>query len=178
METGLFRLNDFLKGLWMNAMQESGEGRNAGHSTLGEPMSKAEMEIGMIEELTKRYFAKLPELRSKFTEKHPEDYKEVVRAVVDVLTTDAYRDMDPERIHEIDDGDYQGTMVYVIGAKGYQPNDYWYCKVSYGSCSGCDTLQSISCYSSDAPTDSQVSEYMTLALHVVQGIKKMGDSDA
>lgn len=48
METGLFRLNDFLKGLWMNALQESGEGRNAGHSTLGEPMSETEMEMEMI----------------------------------------------------------------------------------------------------------------------------------
>lgn len=28
METDLFRLNDDLKGLWMNAMQESGAGRN------------------------------------------------------------------------------------------------------------------------------------------------------
>lgn len=28
--------------------QESGEGRNAGHSTLGEPMSKQEMEMEMI----------------------------------------------------------------------------------------------------------------------------------
>lgn len=33
-ETGACRLNDSLKGLWMNAMQDSGEGRNHWDSTL------------------------------------------------------------------------------------------------------------------------------------------------
>ena len=37
-----------------------------------------------------------------------------------------------ERIHRIDDGDYQGTLVFVIGGKGYQLSTYWYVKVSYG----------------------------------------------
>jgi hypothetical protein len=129
----------------------------------------------MIENFAKRYFEKLPDLRAKFTEKHPDSYIEVVRAVAEILTDDEYESIDPTRIHQIDDGEYQGTLVFVIAAKGYQPSDYWYCKVSYGSCSGCDTLQAISGYSSEAPSDEQVRDYMTLALHVVQGIKKMGD---
>lgn len=58
----------------------------------------------------------------------------------------------PERIHQIDDGDYQGTLIFVIGAGGYQPSRYWYVKVGYGSCSGCDTLQAIRGYEDDAPT--------------------------
>jgi hypothetical protein len=114
------------------------------------------------------------QLRAAFA-KHPEDYTAIVKAVVQVVSVEDYDDPDPERIHRIDDGDYQGTLVFVIAAKGYQPSDYWYVKVGYGSCSGCDTLQSISNYSDAPPTEEQVKEYMTLALHVVQGMKKMGE---
>jgi hypothetical protein len=134
----------------------------------------------MIEAFTKAWFANLHTMREKFTAKHPDDYKEVVRSAVQMLAdaSTEYDKPDPERIHEIDDGDYQGTHVYVIGAQGYQPSRYWYVKVSYGSCSGCDTLQAISEYSSDPPNSKQVSEYMTLALHIVQGLREMGDSEA
>lgn len=134
----------------------------------------------MIEEFTKAWFANLHTMREKFTAKHPDNYEEVVRAVVEMLASDGdeYKRPDPGRIHEIDDGDYQGTLVYVIGAGGYQPDRYWYVKVGYGSCSGCDTLHAISDYSSEPPNDKQVSEYMTLALHIVQGLREMGNSDA
>jgi hypothetical protein len=119
------------------------------------------------------------QLRAEFSAKHPESYLDVVRAVVRAITdADEYRAPDPERIHQIDDGDYQGTLVFVIAATGYQPSDYWYVKVNYGSCSGCDTLQAISSYSDQPPTAEQVRDYLTLALHVAQGLKKMGDDDA
>lgn len=131
----------------------------------------------MIEEFTKAWFANLHTMREKFTANHPEDYTTIVKSVIQVLhdSSDKYTKPDPERITEIDHGDYQGTLVYIIGATGYQPNDYWYVKIFYGSCSGCDTLQAISQYSSDPPNDEQVSKYMTLALHVVQGLRKMND---
>lgn len=133
----------------------------------------------MIEAFTKAWFANLHTMREKFTAKHPDDYKDVVKAVVEMLAdaSDDYDKPDPERIHEIDDGHYQGTLVYVIGASGYQPSRYWYVKVSYGSCSVCDTLQAISGYSSEPPNDTQVSEYMTLALHIVQGLREMSESE-
>ena len=74
------------------------------------------------------------------------------------------------------DGSYSGTLVYVIGEGGYEPSDYWYVKISYGSCSGCDTLQRIldDLWDEEAK-EQQTQDYMTLALHVVQGLKKMGD---
>ena len=134
----------------------------------------------MIEAFTKAWFANLHTMREKFTAKHPEDYKEVVRSVVEMLAdaSDDYDRPDPERIHEIDDGNYQGTLVYVIGSSGYQPSRYWYVKVSYGSCSGCDTLEGIRSYRDESPDEGQVREYMTLALHIVQGLREMGDSEA
>lgn len=131
----------------------------------------------MIQEFVNRYMDKKDLLSATFAE-HPEDYKEIVKNVISVITEDDdYGDFnpDPERIHEIDDGNCQGSLVYVIGAKGYEPSDYWYVKVGYGSCSGCDTLESIKGYIDEPSTDEQVKDYMTLALHIVQGLKKMGD---
>jgi ABC-type nitrate/sulfonate/bicarbonate transport system substrate-binding protein len=131
----------------------------------------------MIETFTKAWFANLHTMRENFTNKHPENYKEIVQAVVEMLAnaSDNYDKPDHTRVHEIDDGDYQGTLVYVIGAQGYQPSTYWYVKVSYGSCSGCDTLQRIAGYSNDSPNEAQIRDYMTLALHIVQGLRVMGE---
>jgi hypothetical protein len=114
------------------------------------------------------------ELRALFATGHPQNYGDIVKAVVDILDPGV---IDPDRIHEIDDGDYQGTLVFVIGAHGYLPVDYWYVKISYGCCSGCDTLESIRsvCPYEENPTEEQIADYMTLALHIVQGLKKMGD---
>lgn len=132
----------------------------------------------MIQEFVDRFIAAKPRLMDEFSKRHPEDYKEIVRAVVSTLSSeDGWRDPDPDRIHQIDDGEYQGTLVFVIAAQGYQPSDYWYVRVGYGSCSGCDTLQAISSYSSEPPTPEQAEDYWTLALHVVQGLKKMGDDE-
>ncbi len=125
------------------------------------------------------YMAGKDALRAEFAKAHPTEYKQIVRAVVALIGgDDEYGKPDAARIHEIDDGEYQGTLVYVIGAGGYQPSDYWYVRVGYGSCSGCDTLQSINGYSSEPPTDEQVNDYLTLALHIVQGLKKMGGETA
>lgn len=130
----------------------------------------------MIQEFVNRFMAGKAQLESLFKQSHPEDYKQIVQRVVSVIADPTgYDQPSQERVHQIDDGDYQGTLVFVIGASGYQPSDYWYVKVGYGSCSGCDTLEAIRDYSDLPPSDSQVQDYMTLALHVVQGIKKMGD---
>lgn len=134
----------------------------------------------MIQTFVDRWMANREKVRAILAAKHPEEYKELVWHVVEAMTEDEYGDAapDPERIHEIDDGDYQGTLVFVVGAKGYQPSDYWYVKVSYGSCSGCDTLEAIRRYEDTPPSAEQVDEYLTLCLHIVQGLKKMGDEDA
>jgi len=127
----------------------------------------------MIQKFIDIYMANKSVIEDLFKKQHPEEYKDVVKAVITILNTDEYGSPDPERIHLIDDGDYQGTLLFVIGATGYQPDDYWYVKVGYGSCSGCDTLQAISDYSYEPPTKEQVKDYMTLALHIVQGLKEM-----
>ena len=78
-----------------------------------------------------------------------------------------------ENTHEIDDGDYQGTLLYMIPKDTYQPSYYEYVAtfVGYGSCSGCDTLIGISCYDEGLPDECQVKEYMELCLHILQNCK-------
>lgn len=41
--------------------------------------------------------------------------------------------------------------------------------------SGCDTLMAISGYSDELPNEEQVKDYMTLALHLVQKLKRLKD---
>ena len=77
-----------------------------------------------------------------------------------------------EKIREIDDGEYQGTLLYIFHIDEYQPNKYYSTMIDYGSCSGCDTLENINGFESDL-NDSQIKDYKTLCLHIVQGIKKL-----
>lgn len=135
----------------------------------------------MIQKFVDRFMEAKPAIRAQFAAKAPGAYKDIVEAVVRAIhreadhTTDAYSP-DPERIHEINDGDYQGTLLFVIASDGYQPDDYWFVKVSYGSCSGCDTLEHIHSDGDygEPPNEAQLDQYMTLALHVVQGLKPIG----
>jgi hypothetical protein len=137
----------------------------------------------MITKFVEIFDANREKLHSIFREKHPDNYQVIVKTVIQMVHEElvkeekAYADdaPDPERIVQIDHGDYQGTMLYVIGAIGYQPCNYWFVKVGYGSCSGCDTLQAISDYSEEPPTEEQANEYLTLALHIVQGLRPMQD---
>jgi hypothetical protein len=133
----------------------------------------------MIDSFVRQYVSEKSKLEYLFRKKHPDDYMEIVKGVVRLLGDEMEFDIpDPERIHLIDDGDYQGSLIFVIGAKGYQPDTYWAVKIGYGSCSGCDTLEGIREYSDDVPTEEQVKDYMTLALHVVQGLKEIAANDS
>lgn len=132
----------------------------------------------MIKEFVDIWDRRKNEIEEVFKTKHPSGYDGIVKQVITLLGSDEsleYGDKpDPKRIHIIDDGDYQGTLLFVVGANNYQPCVYWYVFVSYGSCSGCDTFQAIRDNDyGDIPNEQQVKDYMTLALHVVQGLKKI-----
>lgn len=103
-------------------------------------------------------------------------YEQIVRKIFELCLTkadDRGNGFDISKMTVIDDGDYQGTKIFIIPKDTYQPiaSEYVVTNTYYGSCSGCDTLQSISDYDYDLPTEGQVKEYMTLALHLVQKLK-------
>ena len=141
-------------------------------------ISHAERGRTMIQDFVNRFMEHKDELESVFAKAHPESYYAIVKAVVSLIANtyeeQGYGQPDPDRIHAIDDGEYQGTLLFVIAAREYQPSDYWYVRVAYGSCSGCDTLESIREYDDDPPSAEQVKDYMELALHIVQGLKALG----
>lgn len=126
----------------------------------------------MIQEFVDRFDVAKDEIRKEFVANRPRRYQDLVTTVVKHIAGTDYCRMDHTNIHCIDDGEYQGTLVFVIPEDGYQPSHYWYVKVAYGSCSGCDTLASIHTYD-DVVNEEEANGYMTLALHIVQGLKEM-----
>lgn len=101
--------------------------------------------------------------------------EEVLMAICDYEPVDSssnYGIPNYNRITVIDDGDCQGTLLFVIPENCYQPSEYYYVKVGYGSCSGCDTLLWVlECYKYNK--EKALEDLMTLALHVFQGLKKL-----
>lgn len=99
---------------------------------------------------------KLKEAIAKIEDINELEYKDLVKLAFEEIFNDEEREFAYNKprlllkaITEIDDGDYQGTLVYLIPFDTYQPGegDYLMTYVGYGSCSGCDTLQNIaSCY--------------------------------
>ena len=76
----------------------------------------------------------------------------------------------------MDNGDYQGTLLFLIPCDTYQPSEYEYLLtyVGYGSCSGCDALMSIQ---SDGDygeklTNGQVRDIMCLCLNIIANMIK------
>ena len=106
-----------------------------------------------------------------------QDYKDIVKAlfenVINKDETDSWNKFNLEEMTLIDDGDYQGTQIFIIPLDTYQPdiNSYVVTNTYYGSCSGCDTLLGISNYEQGLPTDKQIKDYMELALHLLQKCK-------
>lgn len=135
----------------------------------------------MITELVKQWEENKNKLEEYFkTTKQDEygNYETIVKKIFELCIPKAtdYNGWNLENMTVIDDGNYQGTQIFIIPTDTYQPSveDYVMTDTYYGSCSGCDTLQSISEYDYDLPTDEQVKEYMTLALHLVQKLKRLG----
>mgnify|MGYP001575724363 CR=1 FL=1 len=141
----------------------------------------------MIQKFVDIFMDNKDKLRSVFAQKHVKDYMEVVKNVIQLIhdnfeqyehTHEYYLyPPDPNLIHEINNGSYQGTLVYVIPEECCQPSTHWYIRVNYGSCSGCDTLQRIVDCSGDPPSEKQLDDYMILAMHIVQGLKSMDGDD-
>jgi hypothetical protein len=94
-------------------------------------------------------------------------FTKVINPYLDKIEEDVFNE---NAIHVIDDGNYQGTLLFLIPENKYQPSpyDYVWTNQYYGSCSGCDALMGISNYDDDVPNEEQVKDYMTLCLHLLQ----------
>jgi len=117
---------------------------------------------------------KLEEYFKTTKQEEYQSYEAIVRKIFEIcinVSDSKYDNFNLKNLHVIDDGDYQGTQLFIIPKDTYQPSaeDYLVTDTYYGSCSGCDTLEGICRYSYEVvPNDEQLKEYMTLALHLVQ----------
>ena len=96
-------------------------------------------------------------------------YKYLVELVVKYVFNNSedsysYDNWDYKKITEIDNGDYQGTLLFMIPKQTYQPSEgeYLLTYAGYGSCSGCDTLKAIQSWEDKPPTERQLKDYMSL----------------
>lgn len=127
-------------------------------------------------ELAKRFDA----IRSQLPEAlktNSDGYKGILKTTLSLMFPDPdYGEPDWENIHTINDGDYQGTLVFLVPSNMYQPSKYLLTKVSYGSCGGCDTLRAINDYESEYDygnnvrvyTEEGIKDLIILALHLIQ----------
>lgn len=98
----------------------------------------------------------------------------IVKYILNPSIEAEWEKFDADAITVIDNGDYQGTILFMIPRKTYQPSEYDYLLtyVNYGSCSVCDTLLSIQDWKTGLPTESQIKDYMTLCKDLVCNIVK------
>ena len=96
------------------------------------------------------------------------EYKDLVKLTVMFILNDE-NEWNVNKIKEIDDGDYQGTLLYLIPEDTYQPNssEYLMTFVEYGSCSACDTLQTIQCYLDIRSRDKSIDDLMNLCKDLI-----------
>ena len=114
----------------------------------------------MIQDFVKAWNANQDNLKEYFQTHEMADYRE-------------YKDLvnNLEHIHEIDDSDCQGTLLYAIPLDTYQPTewDYVFTHQDYGSCPGCDILEKIQTYDHHQfPNKEQLFGHMTLCMHLLQ----------
>lgn len=103
------------------------------------------------------------------------NYKDLVKLAFEKIFNEGTvcgRDpiLDLKNITEIDNGDYQGTLLFLIPFQTYQPCEYDYLMtyIGYGSCECCDTLQRIQDYHPNKKlTEEQVEEFMALCKDIL-----------
>lgn len=102
-------------------------------------------------------------------------YKDLVKLTIDNIINKGSIELKTERLTEIDDGDYQGSQLYIVPVDTYRPSadDYYFTENYYGSCSGCDTLKAITNYEYGLPNEEQVKELVGLCLNLIQQFKKL-----
>ena len=117
----------------------------------------------------------LKELINRFKDLDDYEYKDFVKLTVEYILNYNSEDIEynTENITEINDGDYQGTLLYMIPEETYQPCEYEYLMtfVNYGSCSGCDTLQSIQ-YGYYEDTNEKIKAYFQLCKDLIVNMIK------
>ena len=131
----------------------------------------------LIELWSKNHKGLKKDIEMNIQEYQDYDYKDILKKIIEIVLNENHdRDsydlgFNAEAVTVIDDGDYQGTQIFIFPESSYQPADIEYIgtSVNYGSCAGCDTLQYAQMMSDGE--EEFVRDIMTLSLHMVQKMK-------
>lgn len=128
----------------------------------------------MIKEIIDQWEANKHKLEQWFKDHREGEYGSYI-GIIRAIFTHVIDGYDVSKLTVIDDGHYQGTLIFIIPENIYQPDieNYIVTNTYYGSCPGCDTLLKITDNIEDYPTDEQVKQLMTIALHLVQKLKPL-----
>lgn len=136
----------------------------------------------IIKEFAEKWFKNKHLLEEYFRDlKSSLEYVDIVKALVKFVLNDDKaqygNNYNFDKITVVDDGDYQGTQLFIVPKDTYQPgfDEYIITHNMYGSCSGCDTLLSILGWGTDIMDESKVRELMDLSLHLLQRFQKLRD---
>lgn len=132
----------------------------------------------MLKIIAEKWAARKNLLRERLAQINIEDvnYLTLVKITFETIYNEEenYKDLNIniKKITEIDNGDYQGTLLYILPFSNYQPSetDYFMTYVNYGSCSGCDTLQHIIAlkdWDQITPNNQQLNALMTLCRDIL-----------
>lgn len=82
---------------------------------------------------------------------------------------------DIKHITQINNGDYSGTLIYIIPEAIYEPDIWQYLVtfVDYGSCSGGDTLIKLK---EDYKYEDSINDYMILCKDIITNLKPLYES--
>ena len=141
----------------------------------------------MVQDIIDKWYKRKDSLKKYFEENPMEcydEYEEIVKLLFKFIINDrphSRQRWNTDKMTIIDDGEYQGTQIFIIPRYGYQPDieDYLITHTYYGSCSGCDTLMGIIEYPTyeKKPSEGKVNDLMTLSLHLIQRMEILGQTD-
>ena len=105
-------------------------------------------------------------LKEKYEKNNCYSYDDIVKVAFETIFNhvDGLK-LDLGKLVSIDNGDYQGTILYIIPFNVYQPTEYQYFMtyIYYGSCSVCDTLQGIM----DESGNEQIDDLLALCKDIL-----------
>lgn len=132
----------------------------------------------MEKSIVKQWDKNKHKLEAYFRKTPMAEYASAYEEVVESVFKFCIKGYDIDKMVACYDGIYSGDVIFKIPKKtrkGENPK-YVITDTYYGSCSGCDTLLRITGYLGitgnidDLPTDDQIKGFMTLCLHLVQGM--------
>ena len=131
----------------------------------------------MMRIMKDRWGANQDKLRIALAEqidRHDCDYETLVKLTFETIYNSSEscdcEKLDLDHITVIDNGDYQGTILFMIPYDTYQPSEYEYIMtyIGYGSCCGCDALQAALGWDYDEKlSDEQVVRFMAICKDLV-----------